>query len=55
MVYNSNGVCADFAKTEAIIHPLERGPLEDLDRVLERDAVTCSVLAILLWDPKCGS
>ena len=51
-VYNANGVNTDFAIIEAIIHLLDGESVEDLDRVLERNAVTRNVPPILLGIPE---
>src|SRR5689334_4451506 len=50
-VYHPHSVNTHFAIIEAIIHLLKSGPLEDLDGVLERNAVTRNVPAILLRVP----
>src|SRR3990167_6969460 len=46
-IYNSHSVDARLAVIEALVHLLESGPLEDLDGVLKRNAVTGNVPAII--------
>ena len=50
-VHNSNGVNANLTIIEPIILVLQRGFFEDLDRVLERNAMTGNVPAIFLEIP----